>query len=112
MQTGYLFVQATFLGLFCAAAVFVLAVCASCATLLSGNCAVFVPGPGSIIFANCITYCTNHYISLAMYPLVLRDNNGDHTVLFLEPDDVYLLLLFIFFVILALFILYRHLGFL
>lgn len=45
-----------------------------------------------------------------MYPLVLTDNNGDHLVLFVEPGDVYILLLFMLAVILTLFIMYRHLG--
>lgn len=102
--------QAVSVGVFCAAAVFVLAVCASCANVLSGNCALCVPGPGSIVFANCVTYCTQQHIGSTMYPLVLRDNNGDHAVLLVEPGDVYLLLLFILVVIMALFILYRHLG--
>lgn len=87
----------------------VLAECASCAYVLFGNCALCVPGPGSIVFANCVTYTTKH-IGLTMYPLVLRDNTGDHTVLLIEPGDVYLLLCIILFVLMALFVLYRHLG--
>lgn len=50
--------QAFSVGVFCAAAVFVLAVCASCANVLSGNCALCVLGPDSIVFTNCITHCT------------------------------------------------------
>nr|ADQ85935.1 E5 [Human papillomavirus 94] len=45
-----------------------------------------------------------------MYPLILRDQTGDHPVLLFEPGDVYLLLCLILFVLLALFVLYRHLG--
>lgn len=101
--------QAFSVGVFCAAAVFVLAVCASCANVLSGNCALCVLGPDSIVFTNCITHCTEQHIGFTMYPLVLTDNNGDHLVLFVEPGDVYILLLFMLAVILTLFIMYRHL---
>ncbi|AGD99644.1 E5 [Human papillomavirus type XS2] len=45
-----------------------------------------------------------------MYPLILRDDNGDRTVLFLEPGDVYILTFLLFFIMLLLFIMYRHLG--
>lgn len=100
----------TLLGFFCAAAVFVLAVCASRADVLSGICALCVLGPYSIIFTNCDTYCTGQHIGLPMYPLILRDHTGDHPVLLFEPGDVYLLLCVIIFVIIALFVLYRHLG--
>lgn len=88
----------------------VLAVCASCADVLFGNCALCVPGPGSIIFTNCVTFSTKQHIGLTMYPLILRDQTGDHPVLLFEPGDVYLLLCLILFVLLALFVLYRHLG--
>lgn len=45
-----------------------------------------------------------------MYPLIIRDDFGERAVLLVEPGDVYFLGLFMFFVMLVLFILYRHLG--
>lgn len=78
--------------------------------MLSGYCAVSVPGPHSIVFTRCFTYCKKPSIGLTMYPLILRDDNGDRTVLFLEPGDVYILTFLLFFIMLLLFIMYRHLG--
>lgn len=100
----------TLLGFFRAAAVSVLAVCATRADVLSGYCALCVLRPSSIVSTSCVTYCTEQHLGLTMYPLILRDHTGDHTVLLFEPGDVYLLLCVIFFLIMALFIIYRHLG--
>lgn len=45
-----------------------------------------------------------------MYPVLLRDHTGDHPVVLVELGDVYVLGLLILFIVLLLFIVYRHLG--